>query len=127
MSRASKSASVQRLPPIAPKRGQVWWADLGEPIGHEQGFGRPFLILSTAQLNEGFANLVIGVPISSKDHEQPWHTRVEPPEADLTELSWIQPECIRSISRQRLRKPRGFVSAGTLAQVEDMVRILLEM
>ena len=106
-------------------RGQVWYVDLGDPIGHEAGFDRPFLVISVDQFNDGGAGVILGVPITSKDHEVPLHVRFAPPEGGVTSESFLQPEGLRSISKERLRRAMGHVGSETLDSVEDAIRILL--
>lgn len=125
--KSKRTSPVVSFPSLPPMRGQVWWADFGESVGHEQGFHRPFLVLSNDRMNEGPCGLVIGVPITSRTHEQFADVRNVPPEAGLTEISHAQPQSIRSISTDRLRRPGGHVSKATMAQVEDTLRILVDV
>jgi mRNA interferase MazF len=54
--------------------------------------------------------------------------RVDPPEGGLKVRSYILCEAMRSLSKDRLGPTRrGVVSPATLAQVEDALRILLEL
>ena len=47
------------------RRGTIWWADLGAPIGSAPGFERPFLIVSGNRLNESAIATVIVASITS--------------------------------------------------------------
>ncbi|MDQ3421847.1 MAG: type II toxin-antitoxin system PemK/MazF family toxin, partial [Actinomycetota bacterium] len=45
-------------------RGEIWLVDFGTPIGHEQGYRRPAMIVSADRMNTSKAGLVIVVPLT---------------------------------------------------------------
>jgi len=109
------------------KRGELWLADLSPTIGREQAGLRPVLITSSDYFNQGFAQLVYAIPITSKDKHIRSHVAVWPPEGGLTLPSFIMCEAMRSISKERIVKQLGVVSLETIRKVEDTLRILLDM
>ena len=46
-------------------QGEVWWADLGEPIGSSPGFRRPVLVVQCDALNRSRSSTVVCVPLTS--------------------------------------------------------------
>ena len=108
-----------------PARGEIWLADLNPVRGHEQSGKRPCLVISVDIFNQGPAGLVIALPITTKDKGIRSHVPVEPPEAGLTERSFIKCEDVRSISTERLVNKWGVVSRETLSAVEDRLQILM--
>lgn len=46
-------------------QGEVWWADLGEPVGSEPGFRRPVLVLQGDSLNRSRIATAVCVPLTS--------------------------------------------------------------
>ena len=110
-----------------PSRGEIWGADLNPVRGHEQAGVRPCLVVSTDGFNHGPAELVLVVPITSRDRHNPLHVAIAPAESNLRERSFIKCEDLRSISRTRLRTRIGSVAASTIAEAEDRLRILLEL
>ena len=40
-------------------RGEVWWADFGEPFGSEPGYERPVLVVSSDRYNRSRIGTVI--------------------------------------------------------------------
>jgi mRNA interferase MazF len=111
--------------PPEPLRGEVWDLDLNPIVGREQAGFRPALVLSVDLFNAGAAELVVVVPITRTERKIRWHVPVRPPEGGLAAANFIQCENVRSVSKRRLKRVRGRVSAETLEQVEDRVRILL--
>jgi mRNA interferase MazF len=103
--------------------------DLSEPPrGREEGGKkRPALIISADQFNQGPADLVIVIPISSKAKGIRSHVEINPPEGGVTMRSFIKCETIRSVSRQRLLYSMGTVKDQTMETVEDCTKILLDI
>lgn len=110
-----------------PSRGDVWEINLDPTIGREQAGTRPALVLSIDKFNHGHAELVIVLPITSKNKNQPLHVSVTPPEGGLTMLSFVKCDDIRSVSKQRLKRFCGTVAVQTMAEVERRMRILLNL
>jgi mRNA interferase MazF len=115
------------MPKNSPARGEIWDADLNPSRGHEQGGKRPVLIASVNQFNQGPSGLVIVVPISSKDKSVRSQVTIEPGEGGLKVRSFAKCETIRSISIERLVSRRGAVSDFTLDQVDDCLKLLLDL
>ena len=47
------------------ERGQIWWADLGDPGGSEPGFRRPILIVQDDAFNRSRLRTVIAVVLTT--------------------------------------------------------------
>jgi mRNA interferase MazF len=47
-------------------QGEVWWANLGDPIGSGPGFRRPVLIVQSDALNRSALATVVCVPLTSQ-------------------------------------------------------------
>ena len=110
-----------------PSRGEIWLANLEPVAGHEQGGLRPCLVLSDDTFNYGPAELVVVLPLTSKQHSIRLRIPVEPPDGGLKVPSYIMPEMIRSISIGRLRTRWGRISEEALGTVESHVRVLLRL
>lgn len=109
------------------RRGDIWLLDFGEPIGHEQGWTRPAVVLSSDHWNR-HASTVTVLPLTRSKHELP--TRIEI-EADrdngLDATSYARCEDIRSVSERRLVHRVGAVDLVAMADVARTVRIFLEV
>jgi mRNA interferase MazF len=110
-----------------PSRGDIWSVSFDPTLGREQSGTRPALVLSVDKFNHGPADLVVVLPVTSKDKRQPIHVPVAPPEGGLKLTSFIKCEDIRTVSRQRFRQFHGIVSARTMAEIEMRVRVLLNL
>ena len=105
----------------------MWFVDLNPVRGHEQAGQCPGLILSVDLFNLGPAGLVVLLPLTTRRKGIPFHVEVSPPEGGLARRSFIKYEDIRSVSKERLSRRLGTVPPGTLAAVEDRLRILLDL
>jgi mRNA interferase MazF len=108
-------------------RGEVWFVDLAPTKGREQSGRRPCLVVSDDRFNRSPADLVIVVPITSKDKRIPSHVGMNPPEGGLQVRSFIKCEDVRSISTERLVRVMGTVKTATLESVADRLRLLLSL
>ena len=50
---------------VAISQGEIWWADLSEPIGSAPGFRRPVVIVQGDSLNQSRIATAICVPLTS--------------------------------------------------------------
>ncbi len=107
------------------RRGEVWLVELSPTRGREQAGRRPALVVSADEFNRGAAELVVAIPITSRERGIPLHVAVEPPEGGLRVRSFIKCEDVRSLSVHRLVHRLGRVSEETLLEVSDRLRILL--
>ena len=106
-------------------RGEIWLVNLDPTQGREQAGTRPFLIISVDLFNHGAAELVVGIPITSKAKGIPLHVEIVPPEGGLSLTSFAKCEDVRSISTSRLRKQLGKISPQTIDKIEDRLKVLL--
>ena len=77
-----------------PCRGDIWSVTFDPTLGREQSGTRPALVLSVDKFNHGPADLVVVLPVTSKDKRQPMHVQVSPSEGGLKLTSYIKCEDI---------------------------------
>jgi mRNA interferase MazF len=110
-----------------PSRGEIWMVDLNPTRGHEQAGVRPALVVSVNTFNHGPAGLAVVLPVTSRQKGISLHVPADPPEAGLRMKSFIKTEDIRSVAVERLTHRIGEVTGATMADVEDRLRILLDL
>jgi mRNA interferase MazF len=108
---------------MTPRRGDVWWVRLDPTLGSEISKTRPCLILSGDILNERRRTVVV-VPLSSSPHAQP--PLLVPVRCDGRDVVAVTDQ-IRAVSKQRLDRRLGTLSAEHLDAVEQGVRGVLEL
>ena len=99
--------------------------DFGTPIGHEQGYRRPAVVVSDDHLNRSRAELTIVVPVTTTRRGLPSNVELEPGSSGLAEVSYAKGEDIKSVSTQRLTRRLGTIPADRLDSIERVLRLLL--
>jgi len=121
------------MPPVpaAPSRGDIWDVRLEPVEGHEQGGIRPALILSADTFNAGPREMAMIVPLTTRHRAEldSFRVKVERPNGGLSQTSYVIPDQIRALSTRRLvgTSRRGRIPAKQLAEVEDRLRVLLNL
>jgi len=110
-----------------PRRGEIWLADLRPTRGREQTGRRPVLVVSVDFFNAGPADLLVVLPLTSTLRDIPLHVKIDKGDGGVRKESVILCEAIRSISKDRLVSKWGTLSREALAEVEDRLRILLDL
>jgi mRNA interferase MazF len=73
--------------------------------------------------------MVVVIP-STKRHRpelDAWRVEVKPPDGGLSLISYLMPEQIRAVAADRLISRYGRVRLRTMAEIEDRLRILLNL
>jgi mRNA interferase MazF len=83
------------------KRGEIWWADLGEPTGSEPSLRRPVLIVQDNQYNRSRIATVIVLSITSNTRlaDMPGNILLGKEESDLPKESVINISQIATIDK----------------------------
>lgn len=109
----------------AAQRGEIWLVDFGEPVGHEQGYRRPAVIISDDRLNRSRAELTIVVPVTTTRRGLPSHIEIEPGGSGLEHTSYAKTEDVKSVSTNRLIRRLGAIPVDRLNRAEHALRLLL--
>jgi mRNA interferase MazF len=110
-----------------PHRGEIWLADLRPTRRRKQTGRRPVLVLSVDFFNAGPADLIVVLPLTSSQRDIPLHVKVNKGDGGTRNDSAILCEAIRSVSKDRLISRWGVLSRDVMADVEDRLRILLDL
>ena len=105
---------------------ELWLTDFGEPYPGEPAARRPALVLGPpGDFGPDFPYVLV-TPLTTADRGLSLHVEVEPaPGNGLNQVSYVQCELIRSVSRRRLVHPLGVLDAVTSLRVAQVVRTLL--
>ena len=108
-------------------RGEVWQADLDPVVGHEQAGARPVIVVSASPFNQTASRLVVAVPVTRTRRTNPLHVPVFPGESGLRHPSLALCDMVRSISSERLQFFIGRVTRDAMNEIDDRLRILLDL
>ncbi|WP_445635585.1 mRNA interferase [Nostoc sp. DSM 114161] len=76
-------------------RGEIWWANLPNPVGSEPGYRRPVLVIQDDVFNQSRINTVIVVIITSNTQlaEAPGNVLLP------CEVSGLSRDCVANVSQ----------------------------
>jgi mRNA interferase MazF len=114
-------------PPTQLAPGQVWWVDFGSPIGHEQGGIRPAIVVGSTTHCRFPTDMVLMVPLTTRDRQLDHHVRIASPESGLSRPSWARTEDITAVSTRRLTQaaPLGKASAEEVKDLSFWLRTMV--
>jgi mRNA interferase MazF len=108
-------------------RGEVYYVDLGRPVGHEPAFRRPAVVVSVDILNNGPGGLVGIVPITSASYGLRSHVELEPGSSGLEHTSFARCDQLRVVSTDRLAAQIGMLPRDDVAAVDQALRFVLDL
>ena len=110
------------------KRGDIFYADLSPVVGSEQGGIRPVMIIQN-DVGNRHSPTVICAAITSKMNKAklPTHVEIDATKYQLVKNSVILLEQIRTIDKQRLKDYICHVDKRLMLQIEEALRISLEL
>ena len=108
------------------RRGEIWWAALGQPSGSAPGYRRPVLILQTNDFNESRIHTVVVVALTSNLGlaQAPGNVLCRRKDTGLSRSSVVNVSQIATIDKQALLKRAGALSVPKLARVEAGLRLV---
>lgn len=109
------------------RRGDIHLADLGDPVGHEQAFVRPVVVLSAQPWLDSRPPVVFVVPITRTRRDAPTHVEIESGSSGLRATSYAKCEDLRAVSVRRLERRFGTVNDVALMRIETITRRLLAL
>jgi len=111
------------------RRGEVWWADFGEPFGSEPGDRRPVVVVQSDAMNKSKIGTVLLVPLTRTLAwaAAPGNVLCRPKDTGLKHASVANLSQLTVADRRRLVERAGVLSAALMQQVEDGMKLVLGM
>lgn len=110
------------------QRGDIYYADLGEVIGSEQGGIRPVMIIQN-NIGNRHSPTVIVAPLTSKRNKKllPTHVNIYPMESGLPMPSIVLLEQVRTLDKSRLRQFVHTAGCSVMCLVDKALAVSLGM
>jgi len=111
------------------ERGDVWWADLQQPIGSGPGYRRPVVIVSADSFNRSRINTVVAAMVSSNMAlaEAPGNVPLVSSAAGLGKDSVINVSQIATLDKQQLHERVGRLPIALLDRLDIGLRLALHL
>ena len=111
------------------RRGEIWWAALGEPSGSEPAYRRPTVIVSSNTINTSALKTVVTVPLTGNLSREFLDTSVRLP-ARGTGLSAASVALVNlaGVTNKRILLERiGRVPDALMAEIDIRLRLVLAL
>lgn len=109
-------------------QGDVYWTDLGDPIGSEPGYARPTVVIQNNAVNSTRIRTVIVVPLSSNTNlaKAPGNVLLPNGEGNLPKSCVVVVSQVITIDKSQLVDFIGSLSARRIRQILDGLWLLTE-
>lgn len=108
------------------KRGEIYFADMGEGVGSEQNGIRPVLVLQNDVGNKFSPTTIVALITSiNKKMNLPVHLEIPKTISRLPQDSVVLLEQIRTIDKKRLLKKVSFLDSETMNEIDEKILISL--
>lgn len=109
-------------------QGDIFWVDLGNPVGSAPGYLRPAVVIQNDALNASRIRTTIVCPLTTnlKRAASPGNVLLEEEEANLPRQSVVNVSQIYTISKYQLGDYIGTLSAKRVRQIVDGVQLLIK-
>jgi mRNA interferase MazF len=108
-------------------QGEIWWADLGEPVGSAPGYRRPVLVVQCDAMNASRIGTVVCVPLTSnlKWGDAPGNVVLPARATGLPKDSVANVSLIVSLDKQQLTEQVGKITRRPLVLVLSGIDVIL--
>jgi mRNA interferase MazF len=108
-------------------QGEIWWADLGEPIGSAPGYRRPVLVVQCDAINASRIGTVVCVPLTSnlKWGDAPGNVVLRARMTGLSKDSVANVSLIVALDKQQLTERVGKIPRRQVDLVVTGIDVIL--
>lgn len=110
------------------RQGEVYWADLGEPVDSEPGYRRPVVILQNDTYNESRLRTVLVCPVTTnlRRFNFPCNVLLKVGDANLPKPCIADLTGLVAINKSDLQAALGSLPPARIRTILDGLRLLTE-
>ena len=110
-------------------RGEIWWAELPDPVGSSPGYRRPVLVIQSDAFNRSHINTIIVLAITTnlKLADAPGNVFVSKRQSGLPKDSVINVSQVLTIDKTFLSEYVATLPARIVRQIEEGMRLVLAL
>ena len=111
------------------KRGEIWWAELQEPVGSGPGYKRPLLIVQSNEFNKSKINTTIAAVITSNIRlaAAPGYVILSAKSSKLPKENVINVSQLITIDKSFLTEKVHTLSSKFMTRVDEGVKLVLKL
>lgn len=108
-------------------RGQIWWADLPDPIASEPGYKRPVIVIQADEFNKSRINTVVVVVITSNVRlaNAPGNIKLPKSKSGLNRESVANVSQILTLDKQFLVEKIGQLDNHIMRELDEGITLVL--
>lgn len=108
-------------------RGEIWWADFGEPGGSRPANVRPGVVIQTDRFNHSRLRTVVMAVITTNLGlaEMPGNVVLEPGQSGLPQTSVVNVTQLATLNKTDLLERVHQLNAESMAAVEQGLRLVV--
>ncbi len=110
-------------------RGDIWWANLPEPVGSGPGYRRPVLVLQSDAFNQSRISTVVVLVITKNVQlaKAPGNVLLTPRMSGLDIDSVVNVSQILTLDKSLLTEYVSSLTEAKMAKIEAGVRLVLDI
>jgi mRNA interferase MazF len=111
------------------RRGEIWWASLGDPVGSGPGFRRPVLVVQSNDFNDSAIGTTICAVVTSNLRlgAAPGNFRLSRKASGLNRESVVNVSQLITVDKRMLTSRVGRVPLEALRGVDAGIRLVLAL
>ncbi len=111
------------------RRGEIWWASLGDPEGSGPGYRRPMLVVQSNEFNESAISTSICATITSNMRlaAAPGNVRISRRVSRLPHDSVVNVSQLITLDKSLLTAKVSRLTAESLREVETGIKLVLAL
>ena len=109
------------------KRGEIWWAWMGEPRGSEPGYHRPVVVISTNEFNRSLIQTVIVSVVTSNLRlvDAPGNFKITKKQSNLSKDSVVNVSQLITLDKTFLTEKIGKLNSKNINFLNEGIKLVL--
>ena len=109
------------------KRGEIWWASMGEPRGSEPGYHRPVIIISSNDFNQSLIQTVIVAVVTSNLSlvDAPGNFKITKKHSNLNKDSVVNVSQLITLDKTFLTEKVGKLNSKNINVLNEGIKLVL--
>ena len=111
------------------KRGEIWWASMGEPRGSEPGYSRPVIIVSSNEFNQSLIKTVIVAVVTSNLRlvDAPGNFKITKKHSGLSKDSVVNVSQLITLDKTFLTGQIGKLNSKNINFMNEGIKLVLSV